>query len=147
VVPTLWCALARAGDLEALAVSALGALTLAGTVAAGAEARPFKLGVTDPAFGSVEAGTRAAWLDRAVDSNATNILPSAQWGGIAPTDPAAGFEPSDPADPGYDFSRVDATVRDVVARGLDPTLLVTGAPLWAEGKNRPNARYIGRSVR
>ena len=39
-------------------MSALGALVPAGTVAAGAEARPFELGVTDPAFGSVEAGTR-----------------------------------------------------------------------------------------
>ena len=38
---------------------------------------------------------------------------------------------------GYDWAGTDAHVRDAVAAGLQPILLVNGAPRWAEGPNRP----------
>jgi len=106
-------------------------------VPAAAGAQPFSLGLTDPVFASPDNATRAQWLDRAVDSRAQVILSAASWAGIAPADPSASFDPTDPADPGYDFTGLDAALRDQVARGLEPMLLVTGAPLWAEGANRP----------
>ncbi len=115
-----------------LAIAGLGALA-----ASAAQARPFELGLTDPLFSSEDSAERGLWLDRADAVGAQNVLPGALWGGIAPANPSAGFDPSDPADPEYDFSGVDATVAAALAKGLDPMLLVTGAPLWAEGRNRP----------
>ena len=129
----------RRGLATLLGMTAIAAFGLiAAAEAEQAEARPFELGLTDSVFSSESAGERAIWLDRAVEVGAENVLPAAQWGGIAPANPSAGFDPRDPADGEYDFSRTDAAVRAARARGLDPLLLVTGAPLWAEGKNRPS---------
>ena len=129
----------RRGLATLLGVAAVAAFGLiAAAEAEQAEARPFELGLTDSVFSSESAGERAIWLDRAVEVGAENVLPGAQWGGIAPANPSAGFDPRDPADGEYDFSATDAAVRAARARGLDPLLLVTGAPLWAEGKNRPS---------
>ena len=129
----------RRGLATLLGVAAIAAFGLiAAAEAEQAEARPFELGLTDSVFSSDSAGERAIWLDRAVEVGAENVLPAAQWGGIAPANPSAGFDPRDPADGEYDFSATDAAVRAARARGLDPLLLVTGAPLWAEGKNRPS---------
>jgi hypothetical protein len=122
--------------LGAAAIAAFGLISV--VVAAEAEARPFELGLTDAVFSSADAGERAIWLDRAAEVGAQSVLPSAQWAGIAPADPSGAFDPADPADAEYDFSEADAAVRDARARGLDPMLLVTGAPLWAEGENRPS---------
>ena len=111
--------------------------------ASAAEARPFALGLTDPVFASTAAAERDTWLDRAVASNASTVLPAAQWSAIAPAQRSSAFDPTDPADPAYNFAALDAAVRDAVAHGLDPLLLVTGTPAWAEGKNRPpnTAKY------
>ena len=102
-----------------------------------AQARAFELGLTDSVFSSADPAERDLWLDRALEVRAQNVLPSAPWGGIAPADPSGSFDPTDPADPEYDFSQTDDAVRGARARGLDPLLLITGAPLWAEGENRP----------
>ena len=111
---------------------------ISAVAAAEVEARTFELGLTDSVFSSEDPGERTTWLDRAVEVGARNVLPAALWAGIAPAVPSGDFDPTDPADPEYDFSETDAAVRDAHARGLDLTLLVTGAPLWAEGKNRPS---------
>lgn len=46
-------------------------------------------------------------------------------------------DPTNPADPAYDFSSVDAAVRGAEAHGLDTLLTVYDAPDFAEGSNRP----------
>lgn len=119
-------------------VAGISALAIAALPAASGQARSFELGLTDPVFNSTDSTERGLWLDRAVESGATTVLPAAKWSAVAPDSPAPGFNANDPADPQYDFSRVDGAVRDAVARGLDPMLLVTGAPSFAEGNNRPD---------
>ena len=128
----------RRGLATLLGVAAIAAFGLIAAAAAEqAEARPFELGLTDSVFSSDNAGERAIWLDRAAEAGAQNVLPGAQWADIAPAVRSRDFDPSDPADGEYDFSVTDTAVRDARARGLDPLIAVSNAPLWAEGKNRP----------
>jgi hypothetical protein len=96
-----------------------------------------RLGINDPVYENADAGTRHAWLDRTVDARANLVLLGASWTSIAPSTPPPGFNPRDPADPAYSWGALDAAVRDATARGLQVMLLVTGAPSWAEGPNRP----------
>ena len=51
--------------------------------------------------------------------------------------------PTSPADPDYDFSRLDGAVRDATARHMQALITVFGAPIWAEGKNRPSSAPVG----
>jgi hypothetical protein len=68
------------------------------------------------------------------------VLAFANWRDIAQHQPA---NPVDPADPAYDFGRLDATVRDAAARGLDVVLPASLAPPFAEGPNRPPDVAVG----
>ena len=87
----------RRGLATLLGVAAIAAFGLiAAAEAEQAEARPFELGLTDSVFSSESAGERAIWLDRAVEVGAQNVLPAAQWGGIAPANPSGGFDPQRP---------------------------------------------------
>jgi hypothetical protein len=64
-----------------------------------------------------------------------------------------GFRASDPADPGYNFSTLDASVRSATANGQHLLLQLLAAPSWALGLGapasappdtwRPNARALG----
>jgi hypothetical protein len=59
------------------------------------------------------------------------------WSQVAPNEPAPGFNPADPASPGYNWSVVDASVRNLTSQGLEVLLNITGAPAWAEGPGAP----------
>ena len=71
----------------------------------------------------------------------------AVWGAYAPapdsTTVPAGFVATDPNDPGYDWSRLDAAVDRVRAAGIAVMLTVTGpAPVWASrDPTRHNPRW------
>lgn len=60
------------------------------------------------------------------------VLGQVLWERVAPGSPPAGWDPSDPADPSYDWAPVDAWVTNAVAAGLTPVLQVASAPAWAE---------------
>jgi hypothetical protein len=97
-----------------------------------AAAQPLRLGFTDGLFtGDAELG---AWLDRATSEGASFVRLDSSWASIAPRRPQA---PTDPADPAYDWAKLDAAVRSATAHRLEVVLLLTGAPTWAEGSDRP----------
>jgi hypothetical protein len=52
---------------------------------------------------------------------------------IATAQPA---DPANPADPAYEWTALDAAVRDAASRGLVPMILINQAPDYAEGPNR-----------
>jgi hypothetical protein len=54
-----------------------------------------------------------------------------RWNLVAPEQQPTNWNPSDPADPNYDWSFIDAWVRNAVAAGLTPLLQVRSAPSWA----------------
>ena len=83
-------------------------------------------------------GGPQSWLDRASQAGAGIVLLGAGWANIAPARPPAGFDPRDPADPAYSWERLDAAVRDATAQGFKVMILVTRAPPWAEGPDRPD---------
>ncbi len=128
---------------------ALGVLTLL-TGAAAAVPRTLTIGFTEPPDG-------AALLQRAVAENAQVVRVGADWSGIAPAVRPAGFDASDPASPGYDFTSLDAAIESVSASGLRVMLTISSAPTWAEGANmprnvqpgtwRPNAGDFGQLAR
>ncbi|MEZ5079038.1 MAG: hypothetical protein R2725_16540 [Solirubrobacterales bacterium] len=55
-----------------------------------------------------------------------------RWANVAPANRPVSWDPTDPADPNYDWGDMDLWVRRAVAAGLVPVLQVRGAPLWAQ---------------
>jgi hypothetical protein len=95
----------------------------------------FTTGIADNVY--YQPQSRDAWLGRTVASGAQFILLWVNWGAVSPQPPPAGTDPSDPANPAYDWGTLDATVRAATARGLRVVLSITSAPPWAEGPDAP----------
>lgn len=91
----------------------------------------------DPVLTGTTASNRAVWIPRAVGAGARLVRVNVLWSQVAPHDLPAGFNASDPSSPGYDWTGVDAAVRDLTNRGLGVLLTVWSAPRWAEGAGRP----------
>jgi hypothetical protein len=120
-----------------VAVSLLAALL----PATGAQAaHSLTLGFLDSAYLAPDGD---AWLQRSADSAADIVRIDGGW--AAPDTPVrpSGFDARDPADPAYDFARLDAGIRGAAARGLRILLSVGGAPRWAEGPGRDPAARAG----
>lgn len=122
------------------------AATLAVCLPAGARAATLapprgalQTAVVDPeVFASPAAATGFA-RTRAAGSNF--VLLSLYWNEVAPAVRPAGFDPANPADPGYDWQRFDIQVAGAVKAGLQPMVVVFQAPGWAEnnpGLEGPN---------
>ena len=68
----------------------------------------------------------ATWLDRTLEAKAGIVRLDLSWRAVA-----ASQRPTDPTNPGsasYDFSAIDAAVRDAEARGLTVLLNISSAP-------------------
>src|SRR5436305_1996218 len=68
---------------------------------------------------------------QATRTRATKVLLPVAWRQVAPARAPGSWSPTDPADPAYDWTEVDARVRRAVAAGLDPLLTIVLAPGWA----------------
>lgn len=83
------------------------------------------------------------WKHVGVD--VTRVL--AIWNYIAPeidkASPPAGFNPSDPNDPAYNWGPLDQTIDLLRAQGIEPIVSITGpAPIWgSQFPSRRNGRY------
>jgi hypothetical protein len=117
-------------------LASLGCLLFAGGLLAtpASATRGLVTGFDDGLFSSPNAATRQAWLGRASEAGGGIARLTVRWSAIAPSRPA---NASDPSDPAYHFSTLDAVLQDVAARGLTPLVMVVGAPAWAEGPSRP----------
>ena len=128
-----------------IAVALLAAAAFAVSLAAGpppAEARGLTTGFSeDNMFLSPDASTRAYWFGRAAADKAQIARVNIYWRKAVGSSPPA--NPTNPADPDYDFSRLDGAVRDAAARHMQVLITVFGAPTWAEGKNRPSSAPLG----
>ncbi len=101
-------------------------------------------GISDPTLlTSPEATVRAQTLSRIRATGATVVRIPVEWRYIVSPDPPADFDASDPASPAYDFRAVDAAVRETVAAGLTPLLVVLRAPAFAEAPHRWPYAYPG----
>jgi hypothetical protein len=92
---------------------------------------------------SANAETRSLALSRIRATGASIVRIPVEWRYIVSPDPPPGFDAGDPASPAYDFQAVDAAVRDTVAAGLEPLLVVSRAPAFAEAPDRWPYAYPG----
>lgn len=113
-------------------VAGLVAATALAAATSAEAARPLLTGFGDTAM-YIESPDRAVWFERTREAGAGLVRINLQWRAVAPTKPA---NPESPADPAYDFSRIDAAVRAAAAQGLRIMITARAAPSWAEGKNR-----------
>jgi hypothetical protein len=65
------------------------------------------------------------------------------WRDVVEASPPAGFQASDPASPAYHFARIDAAVESALGAGLEPLLVVSHAPAFAEAPDRWPYAYPG----
>jgi hypothetical protein len=65
------------------------------------------------------------------------------WRNVVQASPPPGFQARDPASPAYDFSQLDAAVESAVSAGLQPLLVVSHAPVFAEAPHRWPYAYPG----
>jgi Cellulase (glycosyl hydrolase family 5) len=92
---------------------------------------------------SSDAEVREQALARIRATGANVVRIPVEWRYIVSSDSAAGFDAADPGSPAYDFTAVDAAVRDTAAAGLTPLLVVTRAPAFAEAPGRWPYAYPG----
>jgi hypothetical protein len=119
--------------LLSVGVAAIAGLALAPAPAHAA--RPLTLGMFDPRYAVPDDPDAVRFLfDSTAASGARIAKIGVGWRGVASNAPA---DPADPADPAYDFGYVDRAVRDAASRGLEPMLMVSSAPDFAEGPGRP----------
>ena len=74
------------------------------------------------------------WFQRAVASGATVVRLGSGWPAVAPQQPA---DPTNPADPAYQWAALDQQVEEATAAGLAPIISLTGAPSWAQAQPIP----------
>ena len=130
----------RVGRVAVLAACGLFAL-LAHPAAAPAKHGLLTGFVDTGLYASGDPAERATWLDRTVDSRAGIVRLGVTWATVAGSQ-----GPPDPTNPGsasYDFSAIDAAVRDAEARGLAVLLTISGAPAWAEAPGRAPSALPG----
>jgi len=110
-----------------VAVGALAVLLLLGGDARAD--RPLRTGVA-PSM-QLRDGEAAVAFKRVYDAGARTVRLYLDWRHIAPTQPPPGFDPSNPADPAYNWAPVDEEIQIAIAQGLDPLVVVSEAPAWA----------------
>jgi hypothetical protein len=82
-------------------------------------------------------------MRRVRETGATVVRIPVDWRHTVVAEPEAGFRASDPGAAAYRFARLDASVRDAVAAGLSPLLVVVHAPAFAEAPGRWPYAYPG----
>jgi hypothetical protein len=107
--------------------------------------RPLQTAIVDPdAFGGPDASLE---LQRAANAGATVIKVPLFWNSVAPATRPPGFTPSDPNDPSYNWSAMDAELKLLEAHGLTPLVYVSGPPTWAmrsaDGVSRADPKEFG----
>jgi hypothetical protein len=92
---------------------------------------------------SEEARVRELELTRIRATGADTVRIPVSWREFVAEGPPPGFHARDPADSAYRFARLDASVESAVAAGLEPLLVVSHAPAFAEAPHRWPYAYPG----
>jgi hypothetical protein len=138
---------------------ALAAVFLGATAtAASAAPRPFMTGFADGIWDNP--ATANFWFSRADTAGAQLALVGIDWYSVSPHRPSKRSDPTDPANPAYNWGTTDQTVRNAVAHGLTVAFTIAGGgggPPWADGPHRPrwaqpgtwkpNAKAFGRFMK
>src|SRR5437667_443047 len=116
----LICAVLAAAVAAAVAIAA---------AAASAASHPLTMAmISAPQIDGPEASVAFARMRKA---GITTIDTWISWPGSVPRQEPANWNPENPNDPNYDWSRVDARIKAIVAAGFQPMIGVGDAPVWA----------------
>jgi hypothetical protein len=89
------------------------------------------------------ADVRAQALQLIRDTGASIVRIPVDWRAIVAPEPPPGFDAGDPSSPYYDFSALDGAIESTLAAGLEPLLVVSHAPAFAEAPGRWAYAYPG----
>jgi hypothetical protein len=141
---------------QALALIAVGAALLligaARSVAAPAAvpsvASPLEPGLALGLSGATNQLTGAAaavapWEARAKHVGAQIVRLAVSWSAVAPATRPPGFDAAADSSPAYDWTPVDAAVRQLTAEGFTVFIQLQSAPTWAEGPHMPASATPG----
>jgi hypothetical protein len=92
---------------------------------------------------SADPFVRAFAVSRTAATGAKVIRIPVDWRSVVVADPPAGFDERDPSSSAYLLSSIDTAVRESVAGGLQPLLVVSHAPSFAEAPHRWPFAYPG----
>jgi hypothetical protein len=124
----------------ALVLSAfVAAAVLALPAGASAHVHGLQLGFTDfQDFQQGDPSDQVIALQQAKAAGAKLIRVSTDWDHLAPNAPPNIATSANPDWSGYDWTELDANVRETAAQGFTPVFVLSEAPKWAEGPNRPS---------
>jgi Cellulase (glycosyl hydrolase family 5) len=114
-----------------LAILALVALVAVAARPAEAEARPFVTGISGIGDYSPLSFSRTR------EAGADFVRLVLDWPEVAPKNQPASWNPEDPGDAHYNWSYIDIGVKEAAKAGLQPVLLIDGAPTWAQRCKAP----------
>ena len=80
------------------------------------------------------------WFARAAASGASVVRAGGSWSAIAPHQPS---DPTNPADPAYQWAALDLEVKQATAAGLSPFISINDAPRWAQAQPIPTSSAPG----
>jgi hypothetical protein len=131
----------RAVAIVVFAAMGMVGLGAGGLGAPAVMAKPLSRGVVDNDawFGGTTTSNQS-WLVRTASAGARVAQIEVDWSTLEPSAPSGG-DPASAGNPAYDFAWLDQRVQAVTTAGLEPLLLVTGAPRWAEGVGGTTSEY------
>jgi hypothetical protein len=120
-------------------------LTLSALAVAPAVARAdLQVGLQDPEFDGTATAQQTESGYKALSAIGGSVVRlNAFWYQIAAATPEPGFQPTDPGDSEYQWTNLDAAVRQASLQHATVLLTVSGAPSWAQGPNQPAKEPIG----
>ena len=98
----------------------------------------FQLGLYDPLLGLASTNPQSPVAYGVFNQvAASTVRIQLQWKVVAPVVLPAGFDPTNPADPHYRWTGIDAAVRAAAQHGARPLVDIYGAPAWAQPAGAP----------
>jgi hypothetical protein len=83
----------------------------------------------------------ARWVPRTAAAGAKVVSLEIDWSDAQPHKPRRGTDPASPRDPQYNYAYIDGVLRKFEGTDIQPLLLITDAPRWAQGKGGTAAEY------
>jgi hypothetical protein len=82
-----------------------------------------------------------SWVGRATASGARTVSLEIDWRDAQPQAPKKGTNPASPRDAQYNYSYIDGVLRKFEGTRVQPVLLITDAPRWAQGSGGTATEY------
>lgn len=118
----------RNGRFVGLVVASVIGLMAPGSLAEATAVRPLATGITTSDVGPQS----QLGFNRIEAAGASHVRVIIYWSSVAPSDRPKSWDPTNPADPNYDWALFDTQVSMADNAGLEPLVMVYSAPKWAE---------------